>query len=57
VRDEGVGLPANFDVKTGRRLGLRLVKAFTEELRGELEVVRKEPGTEFAVTVPTNERL
>ena len=57
VRDEGVGLPANFDVKTGRRLGLRLVKAFTEQLRGELEVVRREPGTGFAVTVPTNERL
>jgi two-component sensor histidine kinase len=57
VRDEGVGLPANFDVKTGHRLGLRLVKAFTEQLRGELEVVRREPGTEFAVTVPTNERF
>jgi two-component sensor histidine kinase len=57
VRDEGVGLPANFDVKTGRRMGLRLVKAFTEQLRGELQVVRREPGTEFAVNVPTTERL
>jgi len=57
VRDEGVGLPANFDVKTGRRLGLRLVRAFTEQLRGELQVARREPGTEFAVTVPTNGRL
>jgi two-component sensor histidine kinase len=57
VRDQGLGLPANFDVKTGRRLGLRLVKAFTEQLRGELEVVRREPGTEFVVTVPTTERL
>jgi two-component sensor histidine kinase len=56
VRDEGVSLPANIDVKTGRRLGLRLVRAFTEQLRGELQVVRREPGTEFAVTVPTNGR-
>jgi hypothetical protein len=39
------------------RQGLRLVKAFTEQLRGELEVVRREPGTEFVVTVPTTERL
>jgi two-component sensor histidine kinase len=54
VRDEGVGLPANFDVKTGRRLGLRLVKAFTEQLRGELRVVRREPGTELAITIPGN---
>jgi two-component sensor histidine kinase len=56
VRDEGVGLAADFDVKTGRRLGLRLVKAFTEQLRGELEVVRKEPGTELTVTIPANNR-
>jgi two-component sensor histidine kinase len=56
VRDEGVGLPADFDVKSGRRLGMRLVKAFTEQLRGELQIVRKEPGTELAVTIPTNGR-
>jgi two-component sensor histidine kinase len=54
VRDEGVGLPADFDVKSGRRLGMRLVKAFTEQLRGELQIVRREPGTELAVTIPTN---
>jgi two-component sensor histidine kinase len=56
VRDEGVGLPADFDVKSGRRLGMRLVKAFTEQLRGELQIVRKEPGIELAVTIPTNGR-
>ena len=56
VRDEGVGLPADFDVKTGRRLGMRLVKAFTEQLRGELQVVRREPGTELAITIPGNGR-
>jgi two-component sensor histidine kinase len=54
VRDEGIGLPADFDVKTGRRLGMRLVKAFTEQLRGELQVVRREPGTELAITIPGN---
>jgi two-component sensor histidine kinase len=54
VRDEGIGLPADFDVKSGRRLGMRLVKAFTEQLRGELQIMRREPGTEFAVTIPTN---
>lgn len=56
VRDEGVGLPPDFDVKTGRRLGMRLVNAFTEQLRGKLQVVRRDPGTEFVVTVPASDR-
>jgi two-component sensor histidine kinase len=56
VRDEGVGLPANFDVKTGRRLGMRLVNAFTQQLRGNLQVLRNAPGTQFVVTIPEHVR-
>lgn len=52
VRDEGVGLPADFDLKAGRRLGMRLVNAFTKQLRGELQVKPRSPGTEFVVTIP-----
>lgn len=52
VRDEGVGLPTDFEIKTERRLGMRLVNAFTRQLHGELEVVRKSPGTEFILTFP-----
>jgi two-component sensor histidine kinase len=51
VRDEGVGLPADFDLKSGRRLGMRLVNAFTKQLQGDLQVVRRNPGTEFVVTI------
>ena len=51
VRDEGVGLPPEFDQKAGR-LGMRLVRAFTQQLRGDLEVSRKEPGTEFVLRFP-----
>ena len=56
VKDEGVGLPPDFDIKTGRRLGMRLVNAFTQQLHGDLQVRRRAPGTEFAVTIPTNGR-
>jgi two-component sensor histidine kinase len=52
VRDVGVGLPADFDLRTGRRLGMRLVNAFTKQLQGDLKVVRRNPGTEFVVTIP-----
>ena len=53
VRDEGVGLPSDFDLKTGRRLGMRLVNAFTKQLRGDLQIVRRNPGTEFVLAIPT----
>ena len=51
VRDEGAGLPAEFDQKAGR-LGMRLVRAFAEQLHGELQVLRKDPGTEFVLKFP-----
>ncbi|MGH6671492.1 MAG: sensor histidine kinase [Xanthobacteraceae bacterium] len=51
VRDEGVGLPANFDLKSGR-LGMRLVNSFAQQLQGELQILRKDPGTEFVLNFP-----
>jgi two-component sensor histidine kinase len=56
VRDAGIGLPADFDLKGGRRLGMRLVNAFTKQLQGDLQVVRRHPGTEFVVTIPEGTR-
>src|SRR3954469_7264686 len=52
VRDEGVGLPPTFDIKSGRRLGMRLVGSFTQQLQSDLQVLRKNPGTEFVLTMP-----
>lgn len=56
VRDEGVGLPATFDIKSGRRLGMRLVNSFSQQLQGDLQVLRKNPGTEFVLTMPRHPR-
>jgi two-component sensor histidine kinase len=53
VRDEGLGLPPHFDQKSGR-LGMRLVNSFAQQLKGNLHVWRKEPGTEFVLTFPLN---
>jgi two-component sensor histidine kinase len=52
VRDEGVGLPSTFDLKSARRLGMRLVNAFTQQLQGDLQVLRRDPGTEFVLRFP-----
>jgi two-component sensor histidine kinase len=51
VRDEGVGLPPAFDLKSGR-LGMRLVNSFAKQLEGELQILRKYPGTEFVLRFP-----
>lgn len=52
VRDEGSGLPRDFDPKTSKGLGMRLLDAFTKQLQGSLSVQRREPGTEFSLTFP-----
>jgi two-component sensor histidine kinase len=51
VRDEGVGLPAQFDPKS-KGLGMRLISAFAKQLNGDLQVNRKEPGTQFVFKFP-----
>jgi two-component sensor histidine kinase len=52
VRDEGIGVPDNFDPHRGKGLGMRLVSAFSQQLGGKLEVRKRSPGVEFMVTIP-----
>ena len=56
VRDKGVGLPPTFDINSGKRLGMRLIDAFSQQLQGNLQVLRKEPGSEFILTFPLGSR-
>ena len=46
VADNGVGIPANFDVHSANTLGLKLVAIFTEQVGGTIDVER-EGGTRF----------
>jgi two-component sensor histidine kinase len=52
VRDEGRGLPADFELRSAPGLGMRIVSAFSRQLDATVEVRRLEPGTEFVVTAP-----
>jgi two-component sensor histidine kinase len=56
VRDQGVGVPSDFDMKSNRRLGMRLVNAFTVQLQADLQFRRLEPGTEFLLSIPVRPR-
>jgi two-component sensor histidine kinase len=49
VADDGIGLPATFDLRTSGSLGMQLVSTLVEQLRGRLEITR-EAGTRFDVT-------
>lgn len=52
VRDEGIGLPADFFIAKSRRLGARLIKALASQLQAELKTPSKDKGTEFQLVIP-----
>ena len=52
VRDEGVGLPPNFEATSRKGLGMRLINAFAAQLGGNLEIRRHDPGVEFVLVFP-----
>jgi len=45
VEDSGVGISANLDLSTNKSLGLRLVRSFTQQIRGTFEFVKIDSGT------------
>ncbi|MBE9127143.1 MULTISPECIES: PAS domain S-box protein [unclassified Coleofasciculus] len=51
VRDNGIGIPTEFDIETTSSLGLMLVQGLVEQLDGTLEISRSQ-GTEFQITLP-----
>jgi two-component sensor histidine kinase len=52
VRDEGVGLPAEFDPMTSKRLGSRLINALAKQARAELTRPASAVGTNFSLLIP-----
>jgi two-component sensor histidine kinase len=51
VTDDGVGVPADFDPRTGSTLGVQLISTLVEQLRGHL-VIERAGGTTFRVRFP-----
>jgi two-component sensor histidine kinase len=53
VRDNGVGLPAGFDWRNAKSLGLRLVQMLAKQIGGTVDAKRMEGGgMEFCVEFP-----
>ncbi len=55
VKDNGIGLPEDIDVKKTESLGLKLVILLTEQLDGVLEA-KRENGTQFKVYFPAEDK-
>ncbi|WP_228057991.1 PAS domain-containing protein [Nostoc sp. LEGE 12447] len=55
IRDNGIGLPENFDSKKAKTLGITLVQGLVKQLRGKLEIASHQ-GTQFKITF-TNSRI
>jgi two-component sensor histidine kinase len=49
VSDNGVGLPADFDLRQSNSLGLRLVQMLAGQMRGSVQT-GPGPGTEFQIS-------
>ncbi len=50
VEDNGIGLPESFSFEKIDSLGLKLVKILTDQLQGNLEVIRND-GTKFVINL------
>jgi two-component sensor histidine kinase len=54
VRDEGAGLPPDFDIYKAKGLGMRIITTFAKQVNATLAVHSREPGTEFVLSMPAN---
>jgi two-component sensor histidine kinase len=52
VRDNGVELPAHFDIKNGKGLGMRIVAALSEQLGARITQHSHAIGKEFTLSIP-----
>lgn len=55
VRDEGEGLPEDFDPRRARGLGMRIISSFTQQLGSTLTFNRLILGTEVKLQIPVGE--
>jgi PAS domain S-box-containing protein len=53
VRDDGIGMPANFDVNRSGTLGLQLVYGLVQQIDGQIAIEHSQRGTGFRIEFPT----
>lgn len=51
IKDDGIGIPVNFDIDNNKTLGLQLVKLLVNQLNGKYKIYR-EKGTTVQIEIP-----
>ncbi|MFB2892503.1 PAS domain S-box protein [Aerosakkonemataceae cyanobacterium BLCC-F50] len=54
ISDNGIGLPPQFDLKTLKHLGLRIVQVLSQQIGGEFKYESTNQGTEFKILLNYN---
>ena len=54
VRDEGSGLPNDFNVEGAQTLGMKIIRAIVEQMGAKLTAKSAQPGAEFVIDIPKN---
>jgi two-component sensor histidine kinase len=52
VTDNGMGLPKDFNIDTIPSLGFRLIKAFSDKLKAQLDINSSDKGTSISLVIP-----
>ncbi|MEJ5262919.1 MAG: sensor histidine kinase [Ignavibacterium sp.] len=51
LKDDGIGIPVNFDAENSRTLGIQLIKLLVGQLNGKYKIYREE-GTTVQIEIP-----
>jgi two-component system, sensor histidine kinase PdtaS len=54
VSDNGAGLSQDFDIQTGSSMGMRIISALVEQVRGKLEILKRQKGAAFLISLPSS---
>jgi two-component sensor histidine kinase len=57
VRDDGVGLPKDFEMKRSKGLGMKLVAALVSQTGGTIRAADNQTGAEFRAVIPIEQHV
>ncbi|CAO3362380.1 PAS domain S-box protein [Azospirillum melinis] len=57
VSDRGPGLPANFDIRKSRSLGMRLISSLAGQIRASVDIDTTTQGTTFRIELPVPDEV
>jgi len=55
VADDGMGMPAEFDLSASKSLGMILIDRLTQSLQGKVDIQRGAPGTTIVISIPPSD--